>query len=151
MKKIERFSEDMSFIDKQGNVVHPNRDEYYAKKESGKAYAFFNCSASIEAIEEELPLIRECVRTPSNLELALMEGTDNLKGDPKLLQIAREAKKAGIRYVFDATYQGGTNRQTADELAGILNQAYQSPLYQEGEQFSGEIVFREKGKYLFRE
>ncbi|PIN94379.1 hypothetical protein COU53_03775 [Candidatus Pacearchaeota archaeon CG10_big_fil_rev_8_21_14_0_10_30_48] len=118
---------------------------------TGKAYAFFNCEASKGDIEKELPSIRSCVKTPNALELSLMEGTDTLKGDAQLLQIAREAKEAGIKYVMEATYQNATNHQTADEVASILNQAYQSPLYQKGEQFRGEVVYKERGKYLFRE
>ena len=80
-----------------------------------------------------------------------MEGTDTLTGDAQLLQIARDAKDAGIRYVMEATYSNATNHQTADEVASILNQVYQSPLYQKGEQFRGEVVFKERGRYVFRE
>ncbi|MBS3075166.1 hypothetical protein J4429_01775 [Candidatus Pacearchaeota archaeon] len=118
---------------------------------TGKAYAFFNCEASKRDIEKELPFIRECVKTPNALELSLMEGTDALIGDAQLLQIARDAKDAGIRYVMEATYSNATNHQTADEVASILNQVYQSPLYQKGEQFRGEVVFKERGRYVFRE
>lgn len=117
----------------------------------GKAYAFFNCKASKGDVEKVLPFIRECVKTPNALELSLMEGTDTLTGDAQLLQIAREAKDAGIRYVMEATYPNATNHQTADEVASVLNQAYQSPLYEKGEQFRGEVVFKERGRYVFRE
>ncbi len=117
----------------------------------GKAYAFFNCKASKGDVEKELPFIRECVKTPNALELSLIEGTDTLIGDTQLLQIAKQAKDAGIMYVMEATYSNATNHQTADEVSSILNQAYQSPLYEEGEEFRGEIVFKERGKYVFRE
>lgn len=80
-----------------------------------------------------------------------MEGTDPLTGDPELLQIAEEAKDAEIRYVMQADYPNATNHQTADELASILNQVYQSPLYREGEKFRGKIVYKEKGRYVSRE
>ena len=118
---------------------------------TGKAYAFFDCKASKGDIEKELPFIRKCVKTPSELELSLTEGTDALNGDNQLLQIAKEVKDAGIRYIMEATYSNATNRQTADELSSILNQAYQSPLYQEGEQFRGDIFYEENGKYVERE
>ncbi|MCX6749899.1 MAG: hypothetical protein NTZ83_00410 [Candidatus Pacearchaeota archaeon] len=118
---------------------------------TGKAYAFFNCRASKGDIEKEIPFIRECVKTPNALELSLMEGTDTLKGDAQLLQITRDAKDAGIRYVMEATYPNATNHQTADEIASVLNQAYQSLLYEKGEQFRGEVVYKERGKYIFRE
>jgi len=120
-------------------------------EEIGKAYAFFNCNASKETIEAEIPTIRNLVKTPNELELSLTENMNALRGDSQLLQIAEEAKEAGINYVMEGTYPYATNRQTADELSGILNQAYQSPLYDEGEKFIGEIVYKENGEYTFRD
>ena len=52
---------------------------------------------------------------------------------------------------MEATYPDATNHQTADEVASVLNQAYQSQLYERGEQFRGEVVYKEKGSYMFRE
>ena len=123
------------------------------KKESsvGRAYGFFYCNASKQEIETELPTIRELVETPSQLELSLIEGMDNLKGDKRLTALAQEAKQDGINYVLQATYPNMTNKDTADEVASILNQAYQSPLYQAKEPFRGAIVYEEKGKYVFRD
>lgn len=121
------------------------------ENKTGKAYGFFDCSATKEEIEGEIPFIRDAVKTPNQLELVLTEGMDTLMGDSVLLSIAQDAKKAGIKYVMEATYSNATNKQTADELSAILNQAYQSPLYQKGEKFRGEIVYQENGEYLFRE
>jgi hypothetical protein len=115
----------------------------------GKAYGFFDCKASKAEIEAELPTIRELMQTPSALELSLVEGPENVSGDDRLKLIAKAANR--MRYGIEATYRGATNRATADELAMILDQAYQSPLYQEGEQFRGEIVFEENGSYRVRE
>ncbi|MDP2906789.1 MAG: hypothetical protein Q8O03_02515 [Nanoarchaeota archaeon] len=120
-------------------------------KNVGKAYGFFDCNASKEVIESELPTIRELVKTPSKLELSLIKGVDNLKGDSDLMSIAREAKESGIKYVVEATYPDATNKETADELASILNQAYQTPLYQDGEQFYGSVFYKELGKYVSRD
>ena len=120
-------------------------------KNYGKAYAFFDCNASKKEIEAELPTIRKCVKTPSNLELSLTEGVENLKGDNELMTLAKEAKEGGMKYVLEAKYEGSTNKQTADEVAGIMNQAYQTPLYQEGEQFRGAIVYQGIDKYVFRD
>ena len=50
-----------------------------------------------------------------------------------------------------ASYPNATNEQAADELADILNQAYQSPLYENNEQFRGEIVYKDNGSYIFRD
>ena len=123
------------------------------KKESsvGRAYGFFYCNASKQEIETELPTIRELIGTPSQLELSLIEGMNNLEGDERLTALAQEAKQDGINYMLQATYPNGTNKGTANEVASILNQAYQSPLYQTNEPFKGAIVYEEKGKYLFRD
>jgi hypothetical protein len=119
---------------------------------TGRAYAFFNCRASKQEIEAEIPTIRELVQTPGELELSL---TDNFKlkdfTDYKLRSIVKYAKKSGMNYLLTAKYPNATNKQTGDEVAGVLNQAYQSPLYQEGEQFSGAIVYKEMEDYIFRE
>lgn len=117
----------------------------------GRAYGFFYCNASKQEIETELPTIRELVRTPSQLELAVIEGMDNVKGDKSLIVLAQEAKQDGINYLLSATVPNGTNRGTADEVAGILNQAYQSPLYDAQEPFKGAVVYEENGEYVFRE
>jgi len=117
----------------------------------GTAYAFFDCRASKDQIETELPNIRQCVKTPSKLELSLTEGVENLTGDTELVALAKEAKEGGMRYVLQAKYPGATNNQTADEVASIMNQAYQTPLYADKEEFRGGIVYQEKGQYVFRE
>lgn len=126
-----------------------NGDNY-----SGKAYAFFNCNASADEIGAEVPTIRECTRAPKKLELALYEHAKvfNLfQKDSALRNLARKATELGRQYILEAKCPGKSNRETADELAGILNQAYQSPLYQEGEPFTGGVVYRHRGKYNFRD
>ena len=150
MVNKKEFPRDISFIDRQGKVVHPRRKDYHARKSAkdGKAYGFFDCNATKDEIECEVPFIRDAVNTPNQLELILTENVHLLKGDSDLLPLAQWFDR---KYVIEATYPNATNKQTADELSAVLNQAYQSPLYQEGEKFRGEIVYRESGKYIFRE
>jgi len=142
---------DMSFIDRQGKLVQPSREDHHAKKpaKAGKAYAFFDCNASKKEIEDTMPEIRKDAETPSELELSLIEGPSNLNGDAELLEIAENAKNSGVRYVIEATYPGKSNRKTADKLVTLMNQTYQSPLYQHGEPFTGEVTYEENGEYLF--
>lgn len=52
---------------------------------------------------------------------------------------------------MEATYPSNSNRKTADELAEVLNQAYQSSLYQKGEQFRGAIFYEQGGEYISRD
>lgn len=149
MANERKFPRDMSFVDRQGNIVHPSKEDYLARRSAnvGKAYAFFDCKKSKSDIEKKLPSIRKAVKTPNNLELSLMENTNSLEGDSQLLEIAKQAKDTQIKYVIEATYPNATNHQTANEISSILNQAYQSSLYQEGEQFRGIVVYKERGKY----
>jgi hypothetical protein len=122
------------------------------KKQVGEAYAFFNCRASKGEIERELPDIRDAVKTPNQLELSLTEGINpEIFKHPELRSIAQDAKDAGIRYFMRASYRDASNKQTADELSSILNQAYQSPLYQDKEEFRGGIFFEENGHYAEKE
>ncbi len=125
-------------------------------RDFGRAYAFFDCNASREEINEILPDIRDAVKTPKKLELSLVEEALSFIGynpfDPELFEISREASEAKIRYALRARAPSNmTNSQTADELAAILNQAYQSPLYQDKEPFRGWIFYKEKGKYVSRD
>lgn len=115
---------------------------------TGKAYGFFDCNATKEEIEEKIPFIRDSVQTPNQLELILTEDVNSLNINSDLLEIAQELDS---RYVIESTCQDYTNEQTADELLAILNQTYQSQLYQKGEKFRGEIVYKESGKYIFKE
>jgi len=117
----------------------------------GRAYGFFYCDAQKEEIEAELPIISEMVQVPSQLELSLTEGLDNIKSGEKLTAIAQKAKREGMNYILQATNPSGTNKETADEIAAILNQAYQSPLYEPNAPFKGAIVYEEKGEYVFRD
>jgi len=118
------------------------------KPYTGKAYAFFNCNATPEVIEAEIPNIRRLVRTPTNLELSLTENTGLIKGDRELQALAEEAKTAGLKYILTAKCPKKDNRETAQELTGILNQAYQSPLYQKDEPFSGDVLYRHRSRYV---
>lgn len=120
-------------------------------KKIGKAYGFFDCSASKTEIEGKLPVVREYTKTPSGLELSLIEGVENLKGDSKLMALAKEAKESGMRYVMKATYPDATNEKTSGELQALLINTSNSLFCMTDEHIRGEIVYKEKGEYLFRE
>ncbi len=104
----------------------------------GTAYAFLDRN-----IEPELPALRSMTQTPNDLEISVIEGVKNLptQRDPALKTIVRQAQDAGMNYVLQARYRGATGKQTAGKLATVVNQAYQSPLYQKDEPFRGELVF----------
>jgi hypothetical protein len=138
------------FVDRTGQLVRIVRGSSQPVP-VGEAYAFFDCGASKEEIERKIPVIRNLSQTPSELELYLTERIDSLEGNTELRQIADEAKKSGIRYMIKANYPTATNRQTADEVADILNQVYHSPLYNKGELFRGSVFYKEGGEYISRD
>ena len=115
------------------------------------AIAAYDSRAAQADIESELKPIRELTETPSGLEIALVEGAENLPegGDKELTD---RAKGMGLRYAMRGTRQGASDEKTATDIAAILNQAYQSPLFQEKEQFRGEIFYRKgNGDYALME
>lgn len=124
-------------------------------KEYGEAYGFFYCDTGKEAIERELPTIRELAQTPSEIEIKLIDDikgfSKGIKDDEELRNLSQEALKSGINYVLHAKCPNATNERTASEVGDILNQAYQSPLYKKDEEFRGDVVYKEKGRYLFKE
>lgn len=115
-----------------------------------KAYGFFNCEAQKKEIEAELPKIHELVRSPSELELSLFESL-NLRGDEDIMTIARRLYRDGMRYVLEATYLPQTNQKAADELGAIMGQIRQSTLNPSREKLIVDIVYQEKGEYVFKE
>jgi hypothetical protein len=123
----------------------------------GEAYAFFGCRANADQVAEEVQTIMNVVRAPKGLELSLsgagvLPAVSPRSINEDLIGIASDAREAGENYVLAARgLPTMSNRETADQLATVLNQAYQSPLYETGEKFWGEIVFKENGHYLFRE
>lgn len=119
-----------------------------AKKLAGRAYAFFDCRASKKQIKAELPTIREFAQIPPLLELSLSEKPEEMERQAKLLPSDIRAKVSGSKYFMKAKLPDATNKETADELAAILNQAYQSPLYDEGEPFFGEICYKEGNTFV---
>ena len=155
MALINKFSGynpsgDMTFVDKDGKVVRTSLEDYNSRISAniGEAYAFFDCNALKQEIEAELPTIRKLAKTPSKLELSLVEDPEKLGGDKDLIQ---KAKESGYKYAIKATYHGATNEKTADELADILIHAYQSRLYQEGEDFKGDILYKTLKGYVSRD
>ena len=138
----------------------------------GKAYGFFECKDSKEAIESQMPSIREAFKTPSKLEFSLKEtkelqedkGTDSdllefiekneifTKIPPSKLKAgmakAKPIRIADLRYVIDATYPNATNEKTAGRLANFINGIY----YRYGDEIPyTAVIAKIGGEYMFKE
>jgi len=139
-------------IDRKGNKV--TKESHMATtvkkaeidKTAGKAYGFFYCDASKEEITREIRHIRKAVRTLNQLELSVIEdkGKTRFKSPENNPHIKR-------KYSFITKADPDTtNEQTANETSVIMNQAYQSPLYEKSEPFKGEIIYKQGEKYVPR-
>ncbi|HIH25717.1 hypothetical protein J4476_03355 [Candidatus Woesearchaeota archaeon] len=105
----------------------------------GKAYALFDCPKDIDDIKTEVFSIRRIIETPSYLEVLIFSRKDFVSG-PVLSSIA---EKLGFPYVAEVAFPLHSNKDAADELASMLNQASNSPLYDNPEDFRGEIIYRD--------
>ena len=119
-----------------------------SNRQIGKAYGLFDCRASEVEIRSEIPTIRNLVNTPPEIDISLTGDVGSLVEDSYVSAFAR---KVGYKYAMTGKYPGGTNEQAADEVAVIINQAYQSPLFDEGEPFRGDIMYEKEGRYVFRD
>lgn len=140
--------------------------------QTGEAYAFFNCSASKEELNSEIPAIREEAQIPGNLELTLtttkeLEKAENT--DPRLLDyirnnqmystfsenrrelkaVAQPYRMTDLTYVLKARYANKTNDEAAMQLGDAMNQVYRTHGNDEGDEvFTAEIVGKdENGEY----
>lgn len=129
-------------------------------KSYGKAYAFFDCNASKKAIEAELPKARHYAEVPSDLELNLIEGTENLSRDAEAMKALEAAKKYSLsrlpksqregnsvtyQYALQAKLPNAANLSTANKMNRIMSLLYGHELYPKQEEFFGEIVYK-RGK-----
>jgi len=158
-------------LEENGLENHSNRlkKEYGIK---GKAYAFFDCNVSLNEIQESMPEIREYASSPSELELSLQEGIPVMKMEPGLRSLVSQhcgdfrilpsgvgvddiesIPIAALRCSMVAEYPGQSNKRTAGELGDVLNQVYNLDRHVNRDTaiFRGVILYKEKGRYLFRE
>lgn len=75
-------------------------------------YAIFNCRSPEESIRSDLPLIRELVKTPRDLEMSLYRDGNNYRLESK----------------------------DRKETKAVLNQLYNTDHYEKGEPFYGKFM-----------
>ena len=102
------------------------------------------CAFTDKDIRPEMSTVRRLSGTPRDLGILVTEGVENLqvRNDPQLRNIAQRARKAGMKYVIEATGAYSSERKS-EELAEMANVFYASPAYKAGEKFRGEIVYKD--------
>lgn len=111
-------------------------------KTIGVAYAFFACNAKPAEVRNELGYIRHMVKTPGEVETILAHRPARDETDARIGMIHAEAKLNALDYMLTVRFPGQSNRNACEEARAILNQAYQSPLYDENDPFRGMLVFK---------
>ena len=157
---------DMSFIDKEGNLVQPSREDYWARKSAkpGVAYAFFDSSAAISEIEELV--MNEGIRVTDRpgggrLEVAVTEVKNiNEEIAPELYEFmqandiyptfpskfrdqmndAKPIKMTDLKYHILAARHEKTDKEAADYLGNVMIDIYQK--YEMDKPFNVAIVYR---------
>lgn len=151
---MEKEVKHYAFTDKKGRQItrenQPTNPGSIDKK-VGKAYAFFYCGGKTENISERLPYIKDKYETPSELDLNLVEGINNLntKKDSALVEIVEQAKRQRMSHVLEADLPNAGNKKTADLLGDIMTGINYS-LYDKKEPFYAGIVYKRGEKYIFR-
>lgn len=133
----------------------------------GEAYGFFRCDTPKEEIDRIAGGIIDSLKKEESMEQIVsgrletiyplklsLSDIDNREygADKELTALAKDAyhADAGLNYVLGATYRGKTNEETAEVVADVLDQFALSHLYTDGEDFFGDIVYKnEEGAYVF--
>jgi len=124
-------------------VIHTNNME-----KVGKAYGFFACDKSKREIKRSLPKICKHAKVDYRLWLSSIEDMKVSKNDEELSDVVRYAEEEGMDYVLQSIHPGKTNIEAAGDITDTLNQAYQSPLYEDGGSFNGMAAYEENGRYV---
>jgi len=167
MKNEIKYPRDMSFIDRQGNVVRPSREDYEARRSVrvSETYAFFDCDASEDYLKEVMQEIVEDPESPKGLELAVQEGVSGLKLDKKLIEAIQypddyrimsherrmkeperdEKPAASLKYSLVTKCPGLSNKDTAERTGNIMN--YVRTLNEDSDMFRCALAYKTEGEY----
>ncbi len=118
----------------------------------GTAYAFFDCKASLEAVEAEIEDIRRGnYGVPSELELTVNNGVQGVT-DERILNWLSDPSLGEYdlngTYNIRATYRGHTNQETAKELSHVMFNLSESKLYKKSKDMVGNIAYRDRDRLV---
>jgi len=138
------------FVDRSGQLVRIVRGES-TPIPVGQAYGLFDCNAEREQVQSLISEIDRAGQVSPDLELELFDPPAGIMTAIRLLEAPQSTSYNNLRYLVDATLPRATDRQTADELAKILNQDHLSALYKKGEKFEAKILYKENGRWTLRD
>ena len=162
---------DMSFIDRRGNLVRPDKKAYYAREAAGvgEAYAFFDCDASKQELEDSISDVMDDAGVPREMRAFLRKGSSGLPRDSRLQAMVNypadyrvmtaERKKQGweperkplckMEYSLVASFPGASNEEAALQLGDALDLIHWR-FNRDSGVFRGAVVYEEGGEYGFR-
>ena len=118
---------------------------------TGEAYGFLYCSNTTQRIIDELADTREITQTPSMLGFDLVAQVDQIdtSKDSALANMVEKAKSNKMSHVIKASMPDASNRRVAGLLCNVIDGLYASPLYQEGEPYCADVVYKRGNQYVF--
>lgn len=151
------------FVTRDGRLVRSTKE---GLKDIGEAYAFFDCKASKQGLEEDLAKYK--AKTESKLELSLREVKDVLEGeelsqyllnlikgraiyptfpsrDRTPRETAKPTKVKDLKYMLAAKRLDATNQDVAQELGEIMNGVYNK--YGDEKPFNFDVIAKIDGEY----
>lgn len=129
---------------------------------AGEAYLFFKCNAAPDEISDiiqdpnpEKFDVRKATKVPEEMELNLneLESLDVSNYDKSFKEIYKEAKEVGMNYSLVGRLPGADNCETADIVADVFNQLFNTSLYENGEIPEYGLFYKDENtnEYVFRD
>ena len=113
---------------------------------TGTAYAFFDCRADTKEISLTIEDVTKT--SPKGTLDTLVLDVRDIRDDATQALVEpgsdahfQSAWDGGLPYVVKATSQERPSVEIAKDLGMLLNQLYNSPLYENDEEFRGEIAY----------
>ncbi len=127
----------LTFLSARGRMVEAKSELLKVVRDAEARCALFTKREEDELIKP----VRAC-----DPAMALVEPQGPMAIDARVFASIRR-RAASDLYAIRASLPNTPNKTVADELAAIVNQMYQSPLYSEGERFWGIIAYLDEGSF----
>ncbi len=91
---------------------------------TGRAYGFFTCNVSFPVVRVLLHSLRYDRKSPSLVDVWMIDSAARVKDDPDLVTLAQRAQESGRKYFADAIQHESTNREAAVSLYNLLEEMH---------------------------
>ena len=118
---------------------------------NGEAYGFLYYNGTTQRIIDELADARNISKTPELMGFDLVSQVDQIdtSNDSALADIVGRAKAGNMSHVIKASMPNAGNRRVAGLLCNVMSDLGVSPLYQQGEPYCADVVYKRGNQYIF--